>query len=92
MNYPYGVHMAVVRVDRDTGGMTIERYFIAYDVGRAVNPDAGARDSSPAAWLRASAARCSKNSSTTSAASRCASTFADYLMPTAREVPAARCC
>src|SRR5258707_11346153 len=38
MNYPYGVHIAVVRVDRDTGGVTVERYLVAYDIGRAVNP------------------------------------------------------
>ena len=25
-------------VDRDTGGVTVERYLVAYDVGRAVNP------------------------------------------------------
>src|SRR5262249_61842637 len=38
MAYPYGVHIAVVSVDRDTGGVTVERFFIAYDIGRAVNP------------------------------------------------------
>jgi len=38
MNYPYGVHIAVARVDRETGGVTIERYMLAYDIGRAVNP------------------------------------------------------
>ena len=38
MNYPYGVHIAVTRVDRDTGAVVIERYLVAYDVGRAVNP------------------------------------------------------
>ncbi len=38
MNYPYGVHIAVVRVDRDTGAVAVERYLAAYDVGRAVNP------------------------------------------------------
>src|SRR5258707_12219766 len=38
MNYPYGVHIAVVRVDRDTGGIVVERYLVAYDIGRAVNP------------------------------------------------------
>jgi carbon-monoxide dehydrogenase large subunit/6-hydroxypseudooxynicotine dehydrogenase subunit gamma len=36
--YPYGVHIAVVRVDRETGGVTVERFLIAYDIGRAVNP------------------------------------------------------
>ena len=38
MNYPYGIHCAMVRLDRDTGGVAIERYFVAYDIGKAVNP------------------------------------------------------
>ncbi|MCY3805808.1 MAG: xanthine dehydrogenase family protein molybdopterin-binding subunit [bacterium] len=38
MTYPYGAHAAVVRVDGETGGVTVERYVVAYDVGRAVNP------------------------------------------------------
>ena len=38
MAYPYGVHIAVVAVDRDTGAVKVETYLIAYDVGRAINP------------------------------------------------------
>ncbi len=38
MNYPYGVHIAQVKIDPGTGGIDIERYLIAYDVGRAINP------------------------------------------------------
>src|SRR5262249_52627698 len=38
MNYGYGVHIAVVRVDPETGAVTVERCLIAIDVGRAVNP------------------------------------------------------
>ncbi|MBV8335690.1 MAG: xanthine dehydrogenase family protein [Alphaproteobacteria bacterium] len=38
MNYPYGVHVAVVRANRETGEVAIERYLTAYDIGRAVNP------------------------------------------------------
>jgi aerobic carbon-monoxide dehydrogenase large subunit len=38
MTYPYGVHIAVVRVDRETGQVAVERALIAYDVGRAINP------------------------------------------------------
>src|SRR6202030_73794 len=38
MTYPYGVHIAVVRVDRETGAVVVERYLVAYDVGQAVNP------------------------------------------------------
>src|SRR5438105_2229780 len=38
MNYPYGVHIAVVKVDRETGKAAAERYLVAYDIGRAINP------------------------------------------------------
>jgi CO/xanthine dehydrogenase Mo-binding subunit len=38
MVFPYGVHVAVVRIDLETCGLTVERYLVAYDVGRAVNP------------------------------------------------------
>ncbi|MGH7312645.1 MAG: xanthine dehydrogenase family protein molybdopterin-binding subunit, partial [Candidatus Rokuibacteriota bacterium] len=38
MTYPYGTHVAVVEVDPDTGCVTLLKYAIAYDIGRAVNP------------------------------------------------------
>ncbi len=38
MNYPYGVHIAVVAIDRTTGHVAVERYLAGYDIGRAVNP------------------------------------------------------
>jgi CO/xanthine dehydrogenase Mo-binding subunit len=38
LTYPYGVHIAVVRVDRETSQIIVERFLAAYDVGRAVNP------------------------------------------------------
>ena len=38
MTYPYGVHLVQVEVDSETGGVGIRRYFVAYEVGRAVNP------------------------------------------------------
>ncbi len=36
--YPYGLHIAQVCIDAETGRPEIERYLIAYDIGRAVNP------------------------------------------------------
>jgi carbon-monoxide dehydrogenase large subunit/6-hydroxypseudooxynicotine dehydrogenase subunit gamma len=36
--FPYGIHLAVVRVDKETGHVAVERFMVAYDVGRAVNP------------------------------------------------------
>src|SRR6185312_2142973 len=38
MTYPYGAHLAQIRIDRATGKVHVERYLVAYDVGRAVNP------------------------------------------------------
>ncbi len=38
MTYPYGIHLVVLSVDRDTAGVTIERFVVAFDIGRAVNP------------------------------------------------------
>ncbi len=38
MTYPYGTHVAVVEVDAGTGSVTLLKYAIAYDVGRAINP------------------------------------------------------
>ena len=38
MTYPYGIHLAVVSVDPDTTSVVLERFVVAFDVGRAVNP------------------------------------------------------
>ncbi|MEJ0071092.1 MAG: molybdopterin cofactor-binding domain-containing protein [Pseudomonadota bacterium] len=38
MTYPYGIHLAVVRVDPETYGVAVERFVVAYDIGCAVNP------------------------------------------------------
>jgi CO/xanthine dehydrogenase Mo-binding subunit len=38
MTYPGGVHACIVSVDAETGHVRLEKYAIAYDVGRAVNP------------------------------------------------------
>src|SRR5215467_444608 len=86
MVYPYGVHVAVVRVDADTGNIAIERYLIAYDVGKAVNPKlvegqiaGGLAQGVGGALLEEF--RYDRSGDPLSV------TFADYLMPTAREVP-----
>jgi CO/xanthine dehydrogenase Mo-binding subunit len=38
MTYPYGVQLAVVWVDAETGEARVERFLLAYDIGRAINP------------------------------------------------------
>ncbi len=86
MVYPYGVHVAAVRVDADTGNVAIERYVIAYDIGKAVNPKlvegqiaGGLAQGIGGALLEEF--HYDENGEPLSV------TFADYLMPTAREVP-----
>ena len=86
MVYPYGVHVAAVNVDSDTGHVAIERYVIAYDVGKAVNPRlvegqiAGGLAQGVGGALFEEF-RYDENGEPLSV------TFADYLVPTAREVP-----
>jgi carbon-monoxide dehydrogenase large subunit/6-hydroxypseudooxynicotine dehydrogenase subunit gamma len=38
MTYPYGVQLAQVKIDGETGAVIVEKFLIAFDVGRAVNP------------------------------------------------------
>jgi carbon-monoxide dehydrogenase large subunit len=86
MTYPYGVHMAVVRVDSGTGMVAVERYFVANDVGRAVNPmlidgqiTGGAAQGIGGALFEEF--RYDEQGQPLSV------TLADYLIPTAHEIP-----
>ncbi len=87
MVYPYGVHVAAVKVDPATGAVAIERYVIGYDIGKAVNPRlvegqiaGGLAQGVGGALL--------EEFLYDEAGEPLSVTFADYLMPTAREVPA----
>ena len=86
MVYPYGVHIAAVKVDAETGAVTIERYVMGYDVGKAVNPSlveaqiaGGLAQGLGGALL--------EEFLYDDAGEPLSVTFADYLMPTSREVP-----
>ena len=86
MVYPYGAHVVQLKLDADTGGVVIERYLVAFDIGKAVNPmlvegqilgglAQGLGGALFEEFLYA------ENGEPLSV------TFADYLMPTAHEVP-----
>jgi aerobic carbon-monoxide dehydrogenase large subunit len=86
MVYPYGVHVAVVRADRDTGSIAVEFYLVAYDIGKAVNPmlvegqiTGGVAQGLGGALFEEFLYDPRGEPLSTS--------FADYLMPTAREIP-----
>jgi carbon-monoxide dehydrogenase large subunit len=38
MTYPYGAQLAQVKLDSETGAVTVEKILIAFDIGRAINP------------------------------------------------------
>jgi carbon-monoxide dehydrogenase large subunit/6-hydroxypseudooxynicotine dehydrogenase subunit gamma len=86
MTYPYGVHIAVVSLARDTGGISVERYLVAYDIGKAINPMLvdGQIVGGVAQGLGGALY---EEFSYDDRGEPLAVTFADYLMPTAREVP-----
>ena len=88
MNYPYGVHAAVIAVDRETGIATLEKFMIAYDIGCAINPmlvdgqlQGGLAQGIGGALF--------EEFTYDSAGQPLSSTFADYIMPGSTEVPGA---
>lgn len=86
MTYPYGVHFAQLRIDRATAGVTIERYVVAYDVGRAVNPLLIEGQIVGAAAQGIGGALL-EEFVYDEYGQPLAASFADYLMPTCHEMP-----
>jgi carbon-monoxide dehydrogenase large subunit len=86
MTYPYGVHAAVVEVDTGTGRVRVLRYLVAYEVGRAINPmlvegqlRGGVAQGIGGALL--------EESGYDEAGQPQATTFIEYRLPTAAEIP-----
>ncbi|HUD85486.1 MAG TPA: molybdopterin cofactor-binding domain-containing protein, partial [Xanthobacteraceae bacterium] len=85
--YPYGSHVAVVRVDRDTGGVVVERYCIAYDIGRAINP-ALVEGQIVGGYAQGLGGALFEEFIYSERGDPLAVTFADYLLPAMHETPA----
>jgi len=80
------VHAAQVRVERDSRAIIVERFFVGYDIGRAVNPmlvegqiAGGAAQGIGAALM--------EEFVYDAAGEPLSVTLADYLMPTLAEIP-----
>ena len=84
--FPYGVHLAAVRIDRDTGQVEVERFMVAYDVGRAVNPLLIEGQLVGGCVQGLGGALCEEFRYDQSG-EPLAVTFADYLIPALRETP-----
>ena len=87
MTYPYGVHVAVVSIDRGTGSVAVEKYLIAYDVGRAVNPML-VEGQLVGGLAQGLGGALSEEFRYDERGEPLSVTFADYLVPTLRDVPA----
>jgi carbon-monoxide dehydrogenase large subunit len=87
MTYPYGVHLAQVRIERDSCAIAVERFFVGYDVGRAINPMLVEGQIAGGAAQGIGAALLEEFVYDTSGQPQSV-TLADYLLPTIAEIPA----
>jgi CO/xanthine dehydrogenase Mo-binding subunit len=86
MTYPYGVHLAVVRLDRGTGEVRVERYLVANDVGRAINPML-VEGQIVGGFAQGLGGALFEEFRYDEAGQPLATTFADYLIPSLSEMP-----
>lgn len=86
MTYPYGAHVAIVEVDPGTGGVSVLHYLVAYEVGRAVNP-ALVEDQLRGGVAQGVGGAFFEEFQYDAAGQPLSTTFLDYLIPTAMEVP-----
>jgi CO/xanthine dehydrogenase Mo-binding subunit len=84
--YPYGNHLALVKVDPDTGAVTVERYVIGYDVGRALNPTL-VKGQISGGFAQGLGGALMEEFTYNENGEPLAVTFADYLLPTVKETP-----
>ena len=84
--FSYGVHLAVVRIDAETGATTIERYVVAQEVGRAVNPML-VRGQIAGGCLQGIGGALLEEFAYSADGEPLSVTFADYLLPTLHEAP-----
>jgi carbon-monoxide dehydrogenase large subunit/6-hydroxypseudooxynicotine dehydrogenase subunit gamma len=86
VTFPYGIHLAQVRVDRETGDVKVERYLMMYDVGRAVNPML-VKGQLTGGFVQGLGGALLEEFAYDEHAQPLSTTFADYLIPTTQEVP-----
>lgn len=78
--------MALVRVDPGTGGITIEKYLASYDVGVAINPML-VEGQIVGSFAQGLGGALLEEFTYSEDGTPLAVTFADYLIPTAQEIP-----
>ena len=86
MVYPYGAHVVQLKLDPDTGGVAIERYLVAFDIGKQVNPML-VQGQITGGMAQGLGGALYEEFLYSEDGEPLSVTFADYLLPTAREVP-----
>ncbi|WP_431281300.1 xanthine dehydrogenase family protein molybdopterin-binding subunit [Humitalea sp. 24SJ18S-53] len=86
MVYPYGLHLAQVRLDRMTGEVRVERYLVANDIGRAVNPML-VEGQLVGGFAQGLGGALYEEFRYDAQGQPLSTTFADYLIPTIAEMP-----
>jgi CO/xanthine dehydrogenase Mo-binding subunit len=81
-----GANVGLVRVDSDSGGVELERYAVAYEVGRAINPLTLEGQVRGAAAQGMGGALLEEFAYTPDG-QPLSTSFMDYMLPTATEVP-----
>ncbi len=89
MSFPYGVHLAAVEIDVELGAIAIERYAVAYDVGRAINPQL-VEGQIRGGFAQGIGGALYEDFTYDDGGQLVAGSFMDYLLPTASEVPPLR--
>ena len=87
MTYPYGAHLALVVIDRGTGRVSVERFVVVYDLGRAVNP-ALVEGQLVGGVAQGVGGAILEEFKYDEQGQPLATSFADYLIPTVSEMPA----
>ena len=78
-----------MKVDPETGGVKVERYVIAYDIGRAINPTL-VKGQIAGGFAQGLGGALYEEFTYNERGDPLAVTFADYLMPTVRETAGRR--
>ncbi len=84
--FPFGVHVAQVEVDRETGLVQILKYLVSEDIGRAVNPML-VEGQMVGGFAQGLGGALLEEFVFNSDGQPLATSFMDYLLPTAMEVP-----
>ena len=86
MGFPYGIHLVVARIAPDTMAIELEKFVIAFDVGKAINPML-IRGQFAGAAAQGIGGALFEEFVYDEWGQPLATNFADYLLPTVFEVP-----